>query len=268
MTPANDAAVPETPVPDTPVPDTPVPDTAVPDTPVPDTTLPETPVSDTPVSDTAGNRRTVGLLILTISVLAASDVARSVWIHGDWDIIFNIGLAVVIVAIAAASGTTADELGLRRADTRSGLVLGGAAFADISAVIVAAALVAPDASVFADDRADVSVGALLLKVLIVIPLATVVLEELAFRGLLLALFQRITSTRCAVIAGSALFGVWHIPGAWNSSVAGIAGTVIGTTAAGIVFCWLRLRSRSLIAPALAHMATNSVAFTVAWFVAR
>jgi membrane protease YdiL (CAAX protease family) len=217
---------------------------------------------------TAGNRRTVGLLILTIAVLGVGDIARSVWIPGDWDIIFNIGFAVVIVAITAVSGTTTDELGLRRTDTRSGLIWGGAACVAISTVIVVAALIAPDASFFADDRADVSVGALLVKVLIVIPLATVILEELAFRGLLLALFGRITSTGWAVVAVSALFGVWHIPGAWSSSPLGIAATVIATAAAGVVFCWLRLRSRSLIAPALAHMATNSVAFTVAWFVAR
>ena len=35
--------------------------------------------------------------------------------------------------------------------------------------------------------------------------------------------------------------------------------------AGLVFCWLRLRSRSLIAPVMAHGATNGLALTVAWF---
>jgi membrane protease YdiL (CAAX protease family) len=33
----------------------------------------------------------------------------------------------------------------------------------------------------------------------------------------------------------------------------------------MVFCWLRLRSGSLIAPILAHVATNGLALTVAWF---
>jgi membrane protease YdiL (CAAX protease family) len=32
-----------------------------------------------------------------------------------------------------------------------------------------------------------------------------------------------------------------------------------------VFCWLRLRSRSLIAPVMAHLATNGLALAVAWF---
>ncbi len=221
-----------------------------------------------PVGNTVGRRRTVGMLILTIAVLAGGDIVRSVWIHGDADIVFNIALAIAIVAITVASGISAGELGLRRVDAGSGLIWGGAVFAAVGTVIVVAALVAPDASLFADDRANVGVGALLVKVLVVIPLATVVFEEVAFRGLLLALFRRITSTRWAVVAVSALFGVWHIPGAWSSSPAALAGTVIVTTVAGVVFCWLRLRSHSLIAPALAHLATNSVAFTVAWFVAR
>jgi membrane protease YdiL (CAAX protease family) len=40
-----------------------------------------------------------------------------------------------------------------------------------------------------------------------------------------------------------------------------------TFAAGLAFGWLRLRSQSLLAPMLAHIATNSVAFVVAWVLA-
>jgi membrane protease YdiL (CAAX protease family) len=71
-----------------------------------------------------------------------------------------------------------------------------------------------------------------------------------------------------------LFGLWHVPPVWNtangSTVARIGAaiaTVIATTVAGVVFCWLRLRSRSLVAPMLAHVATNSVTFVVAWMMA-
>ena len=38
-----------------------------------------------------------------------------------------------------------------------------------------------------------------------------------------------------------------------------------TSIAGLAFCWLRLRSRSLIAPIMAHIATNGLALTVVWF---
>ncbi len=45
-------------------------------------------------------------------------------------------------------------------------------------------------------------------------------------------------------------------------------TVAVTLVAGLLFCWLRLRSRSLLAPVLAHLATNTVAFTAVWVVLR
>ena len=55
----------------------------------------------------------------------------------------------------------------------------------------------------------------------------------------------------------------------SASVAGqvlvVLGSVAVTFVAGLVFCWLRLRSRSLIAPVMAHLATNGLALAVAWF---
>jgi membrane protease YdiL (CAAX protease family) len=45
----------------------------------------------------------------------------------------------------------------------------------------------------------------------------------------------------------------------------VLGAVLVTACAGLVFCWLRLRSGSLVAPILAHAATNGLALTVAWF---
>ena len=58
-------------------------------------------------------------------------------------------------------------------------------------------------------------------------------------------------------------------GALAASVAGqvllVLGSIAVTFVAGLVFCWLRLRSRSLIAPVMAHIATNGLALTVAWF---
>jgi membrane protease YdiL (CAAX protease family) len=64
--------------------------------------------------------------------------------------------------------------------------------------------------------------------------------------------------------------------AGNRAVGGLSATTSGqvllilgsigvTFVAGLVFCWLRLRSRSLIAPVLAHVAINGLALTVAWF---
>ena len=43
-----------------------------------------------------------------------------------------------------------------------------------------------------------------------------------------------------------------------------AGTVLATTVAGVGFGWLRVKSGSLLAPVLAHLATNSLTFAIAW----
>jgi membrane protease YdiL (CAAX protease family) len=116
------------------------------------------------------------------------------------------------------------------------------------------------------------------------PLGTVVLEEFAFRGLLLALFLRHTSMWRSVLWSSLLFGAWHIlptlttaasNGAMEqlaSTPAGLVlvviGNVLSTAFAGAVFAYLRLRSGSLLAPALAHLATNDISFVVGWLFNR
>jgi membrane protease YdiL (CAAX protease family) len=45
----------------------------------------------------------------------------------------------------------------------------------------------------------------------------------------------------------------------------VLGAVAVTFVAGLAFCWLRLRSKSLIAPVIAHAATDGLALAVAWF---
>ena len=81
---------------------------------------------------------------------------------------------------------------------------------------------------------------------------------------------------------SALFGLWHVQPTLatmgdNPAVSGAAGStaarvlvVLGavavTSAGGLVFAWLRLRSRSLLAPVIAHAATNGLGLAVAWVV--
>ena len=44
----------------------------------------------------------------------------------------------------------------------------------------------------------------------------------------------------------------------------VAGNVLVTFLAGVVFCLLRIRSGSLLAPALAHLATNDASLVVGW----
>ena len=224
--------------------------------------------------------RTTAALAVTILGLAAFNATRGLLPSG-LHLAANLAMAGVVLAIAAWASMSAAELGLARKDLGRGLAYGAVAFALVAIVLVVAAFIPAAKGFFDDDRADVGVGPMLFEVLIEVPLGTVVLEELAFRGSLLALLRRRLTVWPAVLASSLLFGCWHIgvaitsasgnaavPDSGGGLVLTVVGTVAATTVAGIVFCWLRLRSGSLVAPMLAHIATNSVAFTVAWTLAR
>jgi membrane protease YdiL (CAAX protease family) len=109
-----------------------------------------------------------------------------------------------------------------------------------------------------------------------IPLATAVAEELAFRGALLGLTQRRRSPAAAVAWTSLLFGASHalptlkhydgnpasglVADPRQGRRIAVLGTMLSTAGAGCLFAWLRLRSRSLLAPILAHAATNASAY--------
>jgi membrane protease YdiL (CAAX protease family) len=97
----------------------------------------------------------------------------------------------------------------------------------------------------------------------------VLFEELIFRGVLLGAMLRRWDARWSIVATSILFGLWHLPDVVHTSggplhVAGaVAGTVVVTTAAGVLFGILRLRSASLVAPILAHLAFDAGAYVLA-----
>lgn len=229
-------------------------------------------------ADTSGRQRpdrTRVVLVTLVVVLALVGSGRSAWLPSPWHLPNNISLTFVVAALALVARLDTAELGLERARLGAGLRWGGATFAAIAVVVIAAAVVAPDA--FADDRVDVTAAEVLWRTLVVIPVGTVLLEELAFRGVLLGLLLRLTSTVRAVAVSSVLFGLWHVPGVVSGradddsalAVAGLAlGTVVATTIAGVLFTALRLRSGSLWAPVLAHIGTNSVTYAVAWTVSR
>lgn len=119
----------------------------------------------------------------------------------------------------------------------------------------------------------------LVTLAVVIPSGTVLVEELVFRGVVLGLLRRLASPWGAVAWASVVFGLWHVVPAWRAQADNallgqtsrgltVLGTFLATAAAGVFFCWLRQRSGSLAAPALAHVGTNSIPLVVAWFATR
>jgi uncharacterized protein len=202
-----------------------------------------------------------------VGALAAYGVARSTVLPGPWHPWANVTCGLVVLAYGLAVGLSLDDVGLGRDRAAAGIRLGLVAFAVIAAVMAVAALVPVSREVFVDDSVDVGFGEMVFGAAIRIPLATALPEELVFRGVLLALLLRLTSVRVAVATSSLVFGVWHVPPLIGSDgAAGIIGTVVFTTVGGAAFAALRLRSGSLWAPVLAHVATNSTALVTAWIV--
>ncbi len=139
---------------------------------------------------------------------------------------------------------------------------------------------------FADTRATTLSGAAVLwHVAARIPLGTALLEEVAFRGVLYAMLARRRGVRAAILGSSLLFGLWHVLPSLelrdaNAAVAALVGAnmagavvtvgaaVAGTTLGGVLFCELRRRSGSLLAPFALHWAFNGLGLLFAWSGAR
>jgi membrane protease YdiL (CAAX protease family) len=196
------------------------------------------------------------------------------------DAALNLATAAGLTAFAARAGCSRSDLGIDVADASSGLRLGLGA-ASLATGTVAVAAVLPASRRFFDDRrvADVRRGEAAYDLTVRIPLATALAEELLFRGALLALFRQRRSEAAAVLWSSLLFGAWHVlptiddyQGNTASELIAdprrrqrlaVLATVLSTTGAGVVLARLRLGSRSLLAPVLAHAAINVSAYLAA-----
>ncbi|MBU9765257.1 CPBP family intramembrane metalloprotease [Mycobacterium sp. TNTM28] len=182
--------------------------------------------------------------------------------------------AIGLLILVRARGLDWAELGLSRRHWRSGAGYALGAVALVVSVIAVGALLPWTRPMFMNDHYATLSGALIAS-MVIIPLQTVIPEELAFRGVLHGALDRAWGFRGVAAAGSLLFGLWHIAsslGLTSGNVGftrlfggGILGTVIGvvlavvaTGIAGFVFSWLRKRSGSLIAPIALHWSLNGV----------
>ena len=221
-----------------------------------------------------GGARAVGLVLAALVVGLALD--RAV---GGAHLAVGLGLTAGLLALARAGGLTPADLGLARSTWPAGLRWGATAAALIGLAYALAYLLAPVRQSLPESEGGIGRAAL-WTLLVVIPLGTVLPEELAFRGLLLPLLGRSRGPLAATLVSSGLFGLWHVlpslgGGTANAAIAGVVGadaagtavrvvaTVLFTSVAGVVLCWLRLRSGSLLAPLLAHWTVNGLGVIVA-----
>ncbi len=143
-----------------------------------------------------------------VAVLAAVNVLNN-RIASRWAPVTSAVATAALLAIARRDGLTHPELGFERA--HRGGVIGGCLVAGVAAVYGAGITLPRTRPLFRDERAlSLSRGRLLEEVLVQVPVGTVLLEEVAFRGVLPALLGRSMRSSTAAAVSSALFGLWHV----------------------------------------------------------
>ena len=221
--------------------------------------------------------RGLGPEIVAVLAVAIYNIVGNLWLPSWAYVPANLAAGVSLVLVARWGGTSWELLGLARSRWLRGITVGAIAMAGIGLFVALGIALPWTRELFEDDRVvDASAWELIYQPLIRIPLGTAVFEELVFRGVLLGMFMLWLAPVWAVTWSSVLFGLWHVlptglsfgnnqaVGDITDSAGGLAlaivGGVLGTWLVGYLFCWLRLRANSLLAPILLHTATNSFAY--------
>jgi membrane protease YdiL (CAAX protease family) len=237
--------------------------------------------------------RTLGTrpaIAVTVAVLVVANLVENRWapswgLTPTWAFVIGPVVAALLLGVFRWSGGTWAEVGLGRGSfgrgARWALVLIGI----VAAVYVIGALLPITRDLFTDRRTSGLSGLQVAnRMLVRVPLGVVLLEETAFRGVLLALLLRQYDRMRAAVFSSVLFGLWHVlpslhlstdrpaftrlvgSGALGETVTDI-GAVLFTAVAGVLLCELRQRSRSLLAPMGLHWATNALGYLAAYLLA-
>jgi len=200
--------------------------------------------------------------------------------HGRWYTPVNAGAAAASLAVGAASGLTAEELGIGRGRWLPGRL--GSLLAAVTAAGWLTAAAVPAARPFLDDKriSGLDGRGVVYQTLVRIPVGTVAWEEIAFRGVLQAMLRRAMSEPAAIGVTAGVFGLWHIrptAGALRANglasgrrpaVTRVAAGVAVTAAGGAAFSWLRARSGRLATPVALHVAINCGGLAAAWAATR
>jgi membrane protease YdiL (CAAX protease family) len=216
-------------------------------------------------------------LVGPLAVIATANLLNNRWLVSR-SVVTSVGASAALLAQARRRGLSWSELGLDRAGARRGLVWAlGSATAIMAGYGLAYSLPVTRAA-FVDTRAKPDAIEVAKQALVHVPLGTVLLEEIAFRGVIPSLAQRRFGQGAATATSAVLFGLWHIlPSlrlpqdnqaageafAGRSPAAVAASAVAFTGAAGVLLGELRRRSGSLLAPAGLHWATNGLGYAFA-----
>ena len=222
------------------------------------------------------------MVVEILAVLAVANVMSNRILPSAAYVPWNVAIAAVVVLLGRQLVSTR-TMGFT--EWRRGLAWGLTILVLTVVVLLVAVWMPAFNDLYHDKRVEDSLPVMIYQAGIRIPLGTALLEETAFRAVLPAVFAVRWGVRRGCIAASACFGLWHVlPALHLNSVnptansvfgdgsagitAAVVFAVVGTMAAGLFWCWIRYRSRSILSTILAHVATNSVGYVIAWAVGR
>lgn len=183
-----------------------------------------------------------------------------------------------LVLLARADGLDRRDLGLGQVTgrvARAALLLA----AGTAVVLLVGTRIPGIDTAYLDDRVvGMGAGEVAVAALVRVPVGTALLEELAFRGVLLAMLSRRYGMARGVAGSCIAFGAWHLlpslgitsgNAALGSALgsSALASAAVGVVAAGLVgalFCLLRIRLDHLVVPWAVHTTANSLGYLLAW----
>lgn len=229
-----------------------------------------------------GTTLALGLLIVVLIVSNAT-LYR---LPDRWYLPAALGSLAAVLVVMSLAGLTAEQTRVSPAALARGVPVALGLTAAVALVFAAMTATRAGRRALADDSVTKLSGRTVAwRALVVVPLGTVVPEEVAFRGVLLALLERQTSVVWAVIGSSLLFGLWHVLSSIGrvgdnalarhhlgdgllAEAFWIGGSVLSTAVAGLAFATLTVWTNSLL-PALAlHWAINGFGYLAGWYLSR
>ena len=220
-------------------------------------------------------------VVVVLGVLVLLNLMNNRW-KEHWYVRTCVLGAAVLLGIGLLDKQTWTEMGLGLGTYIQGLIWAAGCIGAVLLLYFIGIALPFSRKFFYDERAGEQGGwDLMRNALVVVPFGTVLLEEVAFRGVLLAMVTSRFGVVWGVTVSSLAFGLWHILPSlvMHESNAGVAATigtgrraqvtsvvlsVAGTAVAGVLFCMLRLWSGSLLAPMGLHWATNGLGFVFTW----
>lgn len=215
------------------------------------------------------------LLVLAATLVVYENVATLVT---GGELFISVPAALTIAAILVTAmivwsrrcHLTLEELGLTRHGAARGAAIGLLVAAVVAAGAVVIVRIGPltDGPVQYEPFASMPAADAIMRALVWVPLATVLPEELSFRGVLLALLRRRYVDTQAALLSAIPFALWHgliivhtvgettlARTTWGWTLGILAGAVV-VALGGWLFAYLRIRTGTLFAPLICHWAFN------------